>query len=122
MSWNGFDRPDYIGTADRSFNLLPPPRRNTDQDHFGDSRINDYRSAPAPSTNQRSYSAVNLNDQAHAIIGDVNINAPNLAFLQNASPGDQKQLLLRSLYFEQMNARKAQIDARASSPEYVEWA
>lgn len=121
MSWNGFDRPDYIGTADRSSNLLPPPRPNIGQNHSGDSRINGYQSIPAASTNQRSYSAVNLNEQAHAILGDVNINAPNLAFLQNAGPGDQKRLLLRSLYFEQMNARKAQIDARASSPEYVEW-
>lgn len=62
-----------------------------------------------------------MDGEAHAIFGDVNIHATNLAFLENANPTERRQLLLRGLYFEQMNSRKVQIDARASSPEYVAW-
>lgn len=121
MKRNRDDWQGYIDAPDRPLYRLPLLHHTVGHNQSSEPSTYQERLAIPPPQSQRSYQSVVLNNQAYAILGDVNVQTPNLAFLQQTDPAEQRRLLLRSLYFEQMNSRKAQIDARASSPEYVEW-
>lgn len=82
---------------------------------------NRQEAASSASAGATTYGTVNVSGNAHAVLGDVNISTSDLTFLQAANPQYQRRMLLKALYFEGMSTRKAQIDARASSPKYVEW-
>lgn len=65
-----------------------------------------------------SYGAIYVYGDACPILGNVTSSDND----RLRSGGDMNwNATLRALYFDSMNTRKAQIDARATSPEYVQW-
>lgn len=72
---------------------------------------------PAAEGQPCQYHTINISGNAQAILGNAVNYGPNFYHDSNV---DWKNTL-KTLYFEGMRTRKAQIDKRASSPEYVEW-
>lgn len=70
-------------------------------------------------SSSHSYLVINLCGNAQAILGDV--HGLDGRFFCGLSHTDAKGMALKALYFEGMRSRKEQIDARAGSPQYVEW-
>lgn len=95
-------------------------RRNEEADEDADNEVRTKVPSQALSqhgSSSRLYSVINLAGNAQAILG--NVHGLDDRFFRDPGHTDDKEIVLKALYFEGMRSRKEQIYARAGSPKYV---